>query len=286
VIDLAGKGETLLTFEHVSKHYPPPPPMRVRRFFARFQGLHVQEGFAADALSGGDLDDDEMVDDDDLEGEPEPLPVADGRRVLDDVSLRLPAGSLVALLGPEHGGKTMLLKVAAGIVAPSEGRVVTRGLVAPALGFVSLAFPSKGHRVKGTLPQLAAMIGIPPARVRGRFDAIAELMDRPALLKASTSLMDSQTKRELVLAMALAIEPDVLLLDIPIPPTKFGDRCIERISALREGGSLVVAEMRNVFKTPEALTVDHAIALEHGRLTDPSRWTRSKKAKHQHRHVV
>jgi ABC-type multidrug transport system ATPase subunit len=83
--------------------------MRVRRFFARFQGLHVQEGFAADALSGGDLDDDEMVDDDDLEGEPEPLPVADGRRVLDDVSLRLPAGSLVALLGAQHGGKTMQL---------------------------------------------------------------------------------------------------------------------------------------------------------------------------------
>ena len=55
MIDLAGKGETLLTFEHVSKHYPPPPPMRVRRFFARFQGLLVQVGLEAECLSGGVL---------------------------------------------------------------------------------------------------------------------------------------------------------------------------------------------------------------------------------------
>jgi ABC-type polysaccharide/polyol phosphate transport system ATPase subunit len=268
----SGTGETVLAFEHVSKHYPPPPPMRLRRFFARFRGLHIEDGFAADALSGQELDEDDEMLNDDVEGDPVPAAVADGRRVLDDVSLHMRAGSLVALIGPPGGGKSVLLKLAAGIVAPSEGRVVTRGFVAPALTFMQLVLPSKGHTVKGALPQLASMVGISPAFVRSRFDSIAELVDNPQLLRTSTAFMDSRQKRELILAMAVSLEPDVLLLDTQLQRTPFGERCGARIRELCDRGSLVVAEMRNVRKSP-VLEPDRAIALAAGRLVDPAPWT-------------
>lgn len=258
--------ETVLSFEHVSKHYPPPPPMRLRRFFARFRGLHIEEGFGADALSGQEIDDDEDMED---EGPDDLLPQQEahaGRRVIDDVTLQLPSGSLVGVAGPAGAGKTVLLKLAAGIVAPSEGCVVVRGSVVPALRLMTAVLPSKGHTVKSALPILAAMVGVPPGRVRRRLDAIAELMGSPSLAKSSTSLMESRRKRELVLATALTLEPDILLLDMAIPSDAFGDRCLQRLDELRARGTLVVAEIGDARHT--RLTPDRVVALKQGRLLD------------------
>ncbi|MBR5009285.1 MAG: ATP-binding cassette domain-containing protein, partial [Clostridia bacterium] len=51
----------------------------------------------------------------------------DGARILDDVSLTVPDRKLVAITGPNGGGKTTLAKVMAGIIAPDEGQVIFNG---------------------------------------------------------------------------------------------------------------------------------------------------------------
>ncbi len=51
----------------------------------------------------------------------------DGVRILDDVSLTVPDRKLVAITGPNGGGKTTLAKVMAGIIAPDEGQVIFNG---------------------------------------------------------------------------------------------------------------------------------------------------------------
>jgi energy-coupling factor transporter ATP-binding protein EcfA2 len=111
------------------------------------------------------------------------------------------------------------------------------------------------------------MVGIAPRAVRNRFAEIVELLDSPALLKSSTSLMESRRKRELILAMALALEPDVLVIDIPIPYDVFGDRCVERLAELRARGALVIAEMREVRKTRVAY--DEVVVVDRGRIAPP-----------------
>lgn len=261
-----GPRDVLVSLENVSKAYLPPPPMRLRRFFSRFGGLHIEDGFAADALAGQVEDDDDELED---EGpaEDDALPQReelDGRRVVDDVSLQWGAGSTIAVLGPEGAGKSVLLKLVAGIVPPSSGRVVVRGTVAPALSSMALVLPTRGHTVKAALPQLGAMVGIAPHVVRSRFGEIVDLMDSPALLKSSTSLMESRRKRELILALALALEPDVLVIDIPVPYDVFGDRCVQRLAELRARGTLVVAEMRDLRKS--RIAPDHVVLMDGGRV--------------------
>jgi ABC-type polysaccharide/polyol phosphate transport system ATPase subunit len=191
-----------------------------------------------------------------------------GRRVTDSVTLQAQGASVVALVGPPGAGKTVLLKLIGGLVPPSEGRVVVRGSVAPALTAMSLVLPARGHRVRNALPTLGAMVGIPPQLVRSRFDDIADLLEVPDLLKSSTSLMESRRKRELILAMALSVEPDVLLIDLPIRHDRFGDRCMQRIDELLARDTLVVAEMRDLRKT--RLVPDRVVAVQGGRVVEAS----------------
>ncbi len=50
------------------------------------------------------------------------------QRVLDDIDLAVPKGSLVSLIGPSGCGKSTLLKVLAGLIVPTEGRVSVEGI--------------------------------------------------------------------------------------------------------------------------------------------------------------
>ncbi len=261
----APAGDVLVTLENVSKAYPPLRPMRLRRLFSRLGGLHIEDGFTAETLAGQVAEDeDEMEEDEPLDDAPPPREALDGRLLIDDVSLQATAGSVIALVGPEGSGKTVLLKLIGGIIAPTSGRVVVRGTLAPALNLMASVLPARGHTVKAALPQLGAMVGLEPRAVRSRFGEIMDLMEAPALLKSSTSLMESRRKRELLLAMALSLEPDVLLLDMPIPYDAFGDRCVQRLTELGARGTLVIAEMRDMRKT--RLQPDRTVLVDRGRI--------------------
>jgi lipopolysaccharide transport system ATP-binding protein len=261
-----------ISLEDVSKEYSPPPPMRMRRFFSRFGGLLVEDAFARDALAGQFEDDEDEFGDNDLDDSelpPEPDALL-GRRVIDHVNLEAQGGSIVGLVGAPGAGKTVLLKLVGGLVPPTEGRIVVRGSVAPALNTMSIMLPARAHKVRDALPQLGGMVGLPPQLVRSRLDQIADMLQVPGLLDSSTSLMESRRKRELVLAMALCADPDILLLDIQIRPGEaFDDRCARRIEELRDRGGLVVVEVRSPSKT--RLTLDRVVSLDGGRIVDGPR---------------
>jgi ABC-type sulfate/molybdate transport systems ATPase subunit len=133
------------------------------------------------------------------------------REVVRDVSLRLQAGEVVALLGPNGAGKSTLLDALSGALEPAAGIVERHGRVAVALQAPDLARRSALANVTVAL----AWWGVPRAqrdqRAREALAAMgaAHLADRPAV-----SLSGGE-RRRVHLARALAVSPDILLLDEP-----------------------------------------------------------------------
>ena len=142
---------------------------------------------------------------------------------LDNVSVDIPSGSLVALLGPSGGGKSTLLRVIAGLETPDSGVVTINGTDATSLppqrrnvGFVFQHYAAFKHL--SVYRNVAFGLTIrkrPKAEIKKRVMELLELVHHEAFADRLPSQLSGGQRQRMALARALAVEPNVLLLDEP-----------------------------------------------------------------------
>ena len=142
---------------------------------------------------------------------------------LDDVSVEVPAGSLTALLGPSGSGKSTLLRIIAGLEQPDAGRVLIEGhdvtLRPPqerGVGFVFQHYAAFKHMT--VWKNVAFGLEIrrrPKADVKERVARLLELVQLNGFADRYPAQLSGGQRQRMALARALAVEPDVLLLDEP-----------------------------------------------------------------------
>ncbi len=148
-----------------------------------------------------------------------------GRPVLEQVSLRIEAGDYLAILGPNGGGKTTLLRLLLGLLQPDRGRVRVLG-VAPRQARGRVGYVPQHVRFDLDFPIRVldvVLMGRLGARRLGRLQAEDREAARAALARVEMeglhdrpigSLSGGQLQRVLI-ARALAQQPKLLLLDEP-----------------------------------------------------------------------
>jgi|688.fasta_scaffold02287_30 sulfate transport system ATP-binding protein len=144
-------------------------------------------------------------------------------RAVDDVSLDIDSGSLVALLGPSGSGKSTLLRLIAGLDQADSGRVWITGEEATDrsvqdrhVGFVFQHFALFKHR---TVRRNVAF-GLELRRwkkdaIRRRVDELLDLVQLRGYGGRYPSQLSGGQRQRVALARALAVQPRVLLLDEP-----------------------------------------------------------------------
>jgi putative spermidine/putrescine transport system ATP-binding protein len=142
---------------------------------------------------------------------------------VDHVSLEVNAGELVALLGPSGCGKTTLLRIIAGFITQTSGKVVIGGKrideLAPARRDVGIVFQNYALFPHMTVAEnvgygLAAR-GTERNAARKRTANMLEMVQLGHLADRLTKQLSGGQQQRVALARALAIEPRVLLLDEP-----------------------------------------------------------------------
>ena len=142
---------------------------------------------------------------------------------LDDVSLEVPTGSLVALLGPSGSGKSTLLRIIAGLERPDAGSVhlaeedVTASSPQDrAIGFVFQHYAAFKHLT--VFENVAFGLKVrhrPKAEIRARVHDLLDLVQLEGLANRYPSQLSGGQRQRMGLARALAVDPKVLLLDEP-----------------------------------------------------------------------
>jgi putative spermidine/putrescine transport system ATP-binding protein len=145
-------------------------------------------------------------------------------RAVDALTLEVRRGELVALLGPSGCGKTTTLRMVAGFVAPSEGRILLGGADLtrmPAhrrnMGVVFQSYALFPHlTVIENVAFGLRMRGLRPAERRQKAGTALEMVALSAFAGRYPSQLSGGQQQRVALARALVIEPAVLLLDEPL----------------------------------------------------------------------
>ena len=133
------------------------------------------------------------------------------RTVVSDVSAELRAGEIVALLGPNGAGKSTLLDALAGALPAAEGRIERHGRVAVALQAPDLA----RRTVFANVVLALAWWGVPRGERAERAREALSAIGAEHLARRRAATLSGGERRRVHLARAIAVRPDVLMLDEP-----------------------------------------------------------------------
>ena len=142
---------------------------------------------------------------------------------LDHVDFVVPNGSLTALLGPSGSGKSTLLRTIAGLDQPDSGTVIINGKdvtrVSPqrrGIGFVFQHYAAFKHlTVRNNVAYGLKIRKRPKAEITEKVDHLLEVVGLSGFQNRYPNQLSGGQRQRMALARALAVDPEVLLLDEP-----------------------------------------------------------------------
>jgi ABC-type polysaccharide/polyol phosphate transport system ATPase subunit len=127
------------------------------------------------------------------------------------VSFRVPAGSTYAVVGRNGSGKSTLLKCVAGITRPTEGHIRVDGRISALIELGAGFHPEISGRENIFINGI--MLGLSKREVQKRFDEIVEFAELQDFIDAPVKTYSSGMYMRLGFAVAIHVNPDVLLVD-------------------------------------------------------------------------
>lgn len=183
---------------------------------------------------------------------------------LKDIDLRVPTGSMFALVGHNGSGKSTLLRCIAGIYRPTTGTVHTAGRISALLELGSGFHPDLTGRENIYLN--AAIIGLKPDEVDEQLDDIIEFSGIAKFIDTPIKHYSSGMYVRLGFAVAVHVNPEILIIDevITVGDEEFQRRCYDHLYELRSRGVtiVVVTHALNIVQS----MCDYAAWLDHGEL--------------------
>jgi len=196
-------------------------------------------------------------------------------QALDGVSLDVEDGSLTALLGPSGSGKSTLLRVIAGLEAPDAGTVEIAGRDATAvpaqkrgIGFVFQHYAAFKHMtVRENVAFGLRVRRRPKAEIAAKVDELLAIVGLDGYQARYPSQLSGGQRQRMALARALAVEPEVLLLDEPFGALDANVRAELRDWLRRLHDEVNVTTVLVTHDQEEAMEVaDRIVVLNHGRI--------------------
>jgi ABC-type sugar transport system ATPase subunit len=198
-----------------------------------------------------------------------------GEFAMEDLSLEVGGGEYFVLTGPNGSGKTILVKLVAGLLSPWRGTIRIGGECVSEvppwrrnIGYVpqeGLLFPNRS--VRANIEFGLEVRGADTGRIAEAVDRVAGTLGIGHLLGRSPEALSGGERQRVALARALACEPRVLLLDEPVSSIDEASRdslCRELRRVQRALGLTVIQVAHNTQEID--LVADRVAVLEQGKL--------------------
>ena len=183
---------------------------------------------------------------------------------LHSISLDIPHGQVVGIIGRNGAGKSTLLKLIAGTLQPSHGSVHVDGRISALLELGTGFHPEMTGRENVYLS--AAIKGIPRAQIDRLYDDIVSFADLPDFMDQPVKTYSSGMFVRLAFAVATCVEPDILIIDeaLSVGDGAFARKSFDRIMSFKQANKTILFCSHSMYQV-EAIC-SRVIWLEQGRV--------------------
>lgn len=157
-----------------------------------------------------------------------------------NVSFAVPQGSTYGIIGRNGSGKSTMLKLVAGITKPTEGSVRVEGRISALIELGAGFHPEISGRENVFINGI--MLGLSKREITKRFDEIVEFAEVKDFIDAPVKTYSSGMYMRLGFAVAINVDPDVLLIDevLAVGDEAFTHKCLDKFAEFRRRGKTIL----------------------------------------------
>ncbi|HEX2344747.1 MAG TPA: ABC transporter ATP-binding protein [Vicinamibacterales bacterium] len=191
---------------------------------------------------------------------------------VEDVSFDVPAGRTLGIIGRNGSGKSTMLKLVAGITKPTSGTVRVNGRVSALIELGAGFHPEISGRENVFINGI--MLGLSKREISRRFDEIVEFAEMQEFIDAPVKTYSSGMYMRLGFAVAIHVDPDVLLVDevLAVGDESFTHKCLDKFAEFKRRGKTILLVTHSLGLVERFC--DQALWLDTGRVRatgDPKR---------------
>ena len=188
---------------------------------------------------------------------------------VNDVSFEVKRGECVGLIGPNGAGKSTLLKMINGVTLPDQGSIQIGGRIGALLelgaGFHPMLTGRENIHLSG------AILGLSKEEMAKKFDSIVDFSGLEEFIDTPVKQYSSGMYVRLGFAVAVSIDPDILIIDesMAVGDAGFRKRCVDQIDAFIQAGKTIIVVTHNLQEiekiAPRMLLLDRGVVRADGR---------------------
>jgi ABC-type polysaccharide/polyol phosphate transport system ATPase subunit len=191
---------------------------------------------------------------------------------LQDVTFDVPRGRTLGVIGRNGSGKSTLLKLVAGITKPTSGTVHVNGRISALIELGAGFHPEISGRENVFINGI--MLGLSKREITRRFDEIVEFAELEEFIDAPVKTYSSGMYMRLGFAVAIHVDPEVLLVDevLAVGDEGFTHKCLDKFAEFKRRGKTILLVTHSLGMVERFC--DDAIWMDGGRLKamgDPKR---------------
>jgi ABC-type polysaccharide/polyol phosphate transport system ATPase subunit len=181
---------------------------------------------------------------------------------LQDISLTIPKGETLGVIGHNGAGKSTLLKVIAGVLKPSEGSVSVHGAIAPLIE-LSAGFDME-LTGRENIYLNASILGFHRRDIEKKIDAIIAFSELDDFIYSPLTTYSSGMISRLGFSVATEVDPDILIIDeiLAVGDEHFRMKCRQKILSFKEKSTTILFVSHDMAEVKGLC--DKVLWLDHG----------------------
>lgn len=163
-----------------------------------------------------------------------------GFTALDDISFEIEKGDSIGIIGPNGSGKSTILKLIAGVMSPTMGKVEVKGQISPLIELGAGMHPELTG--KENIYLNGAILGLKKKQIEANLQSIIDFSEIEEFIDQPVKHYSSGMYMRLAFAIAVHVDPEILIVDeiLAVGDAAFQEKCFRKMEEFKQNGVTII----------------------------------------------